>query len=673
MNLNDNGSDDLSNISNVYEIALSNTPDFVYVIGKDHKFLYVNKSLLEMWGRTLETTVGRSFIEIGYEKWHADMHDREIDEVIQTKKAFRGEIPFTGTYGRRIYDYIFAPVFNKEGDVIAIAGTTRDITARKEAEEAKLRSDERWKLALEASEFIGTWDWDLQTNLVIADERFARLYAIDPVAAAKGVHVDEYTKALHPEDQANIAPKLEKAIADRGNIEVEYRVVGADQSLRWLISRARIITDESNKPLRFAGAVVDITQRKKIEDDLRHLNDTLVAAKKLADEANVAKTEFLANMSHEIRTPMNAIIGLSNILAMSKPLTPKQIEFIHTLRTSADSLLNLINDLLDIAKIESQSIELEEVPFSLVDLAKEVISMMDISAKQKSLSFDYKTECACVEKRIFLGDRARLRQIMINLCSNAIKFTDQGGVEIEIKCLPSARPLYETIYLSVKDTGIGIAADKLDSIFEKFVQADSSINRKYGGTGLGLTITQTLAQLMGGAITVKSAPGKGSIFTLTLDIKIGNSNIDLSVMNAQDYESHITNTSLKSHVLLVEDYEPNVLVAKTFLEEFNYIVSVATNGQEAFNMIKSGNFMVVLMDVQMHGINGLDATKMIREYEKQHGKSPTPIIGMTAHALAGDRERCISAGMDDYIAKPFNPEELRSKILGLIALRGEAA
>ncbi len=666
---NDNRTDVLS----VYEIALSNTPDFVYVIGRDHKFLYANKSLLEMWGRTLENTVGHSFIEIGYEKWHADMHDREIDEVIRTKKAFRGEIPFTGTYGTRIYDYIFAPVFDSDGEVVAIAGTTRDITERKKAEKDKQKIEERWKLALEASEFIGTWDWDLKTNLMMADERFARLYSLDPIEAANGVPIEEYTKALHPDDRAKIPPLVEKTIAEKGGLEFEYRLIGPDGSVRWLVSRGRVILDNDGNPLRLAGAVVDINERKKVEQNLRELNDTLIVAKQQAEAANIAKTEFLANMSHEIRTPMNAIIGLSHLLAASKPITLKQMEFVETLRTSADSLLNLINDLLDIAKIESQNIELEEVPFSVVELAKEVISMMDISAKQKGLNFSYNTLCECVETRVFLGDKARIRQIMINLCSNAIKFTEHGSVTIEIQCQPANNALYETFFLSIKDTGIGIASEKLDSIFDKFTQADSSINRKFGGTGLGLTITKTLAELMGGTIQVESIPHVGSTFTLRIDLKIRDS-LPTTFLPALEGNKHdVNNLSLKSHILLVEDYEPNVLVAKTFLEDFNYIVSVASNGKQAFDMAVRGNFIAILMDVQMHELNGLEATQLIRAYEKDNQRPPIPIIGMTAHALVGDRERCLNAGMNDYISKPFKPEELKAKILALTSYKASAA
>ena len=634
--------DELLLVENIFDAALSNTPDFVYVIGKDHRIKYANKSLLEVWGRSLENTLGLTFSEIGYEQWHADMHDREVDEVINTKKAFHGEIPFTGTLGKRIYDYIFAPVFNKSGEVVAIAGTTRDITARKEAEEGLKESEAKWRMLTEA-----------MPQLVWMDRADGYCYFLSPQweeytgKPQEQLLGFEWLKLLHPEDRERTAHAWAEAVADRADYNIEYRIKRHDGAYRWFKTRGVPLRDESGKITMWCGTCTDIQEQ--------------VDACQAANAANVAKSEFLANMSHEIRTPMNAIIGLSNILARSKPLTTKQMEFVETLRTSSTSLLSLINDLLDIEKIESQTIELEEVSFSLVELAKEVIYMMRNGAQQKAINFEYIIKCECAEKRSFLGDRARLRQVLLNLCSNAIKFTEKGGVEIEISCEHLDKATTERVEIAVKDTGIGIDPEKINSIFDKFVQADSSINRKYGGTGLGLTITKTLAELMGGAIQVESTVGKGTIFKLTLDLKIDAKN-NFTLPSEASAEINQKAPTLKAHVLLVEDYEPNILVAETFLEDFGYTVALAKSGLEAFNKIKASDFDVVLMDVQMPDMNGLDATKMIRSYEREHSKAAIPIIGMTAHALIGDREHCLNAGMNDYISKPFNPDELREKI-----------
>ncbi|MBY0406643.1 MAG: response regulator, partial [Rickettsiales bacterium] len=334
----------------------------------------------------------------------------------------------------------------------------------------------------------------------------------------------------------------------------------------------------------------------------------------------------------------------------------------------ANAMLDLINDLLDISKIEARTMELEQVPFSVVKVVDEVVSMMAVKAREKGLSFSASSLCECMHTRVFIGDPTRLRQIIMNLCSNALKFTESGSVEIVISCNEIEGDSRENVTISVRDTGIGIAPSHLQSVFEKFIQADSSINRKYGGTGLGLAITKTLVHLMGGTIEVKSELGKGSEFNITIPLPRmdthGGPQFEMP-MNQGDAAPRTDAPSL----LLVEDYAPNVLVATTFLEQFGYVCDVASNGIEAVEKIQKGNYMLVLMDVQMHGMNGMDATRRVREYEKTTGKPRIPIIGMTAHALHGDRERCIECGMDDYIAKPFEPTQLREKILQHARLR----
>lgn len=388
----------------------------------------------------------------------------------------------------------------------------------------------------------------------------------------------------------------------------------------------------------------------------------LEGKRKAADAANVAKSEFLANLSHELRTPMNAVIGLSHILEKAGPLNMKQQEYIKTMQSSANSLLALVNDLLDIAKIEARNVEFEAIAFSPSDVVREVVSMMDVHARDKGLVITGDTEC--IDNRIYKGDPTRIRQIIVNLCNNAIKFTDKGTVNIHVDCEDIDDPLMEKLVISIEDTGMGIAPEKLDSIFEKFVQADASINRKFGGTGLGLSITKTLTEIMGGNLSVTSELGKGSVFTLTLPLeKIQDKKPDESA--SSDISKKPDKESQKPHILLVEDYAANVLVATLYLEQFGYTYDVAENGSQAVEKIAANEYHVVLMDVQMPGMDGLSATKKVREME-QGGKRRVPIIGMTAHALAGDRERCIEAGMDDYVSKPFNPTMLQSKIESFI-------
>ncbi|ESQ83124.1 hypothetical protein AEAC466_14775 [Asticcacaulis sp. AC466] len=460
---------------------------------------------------------------------------------------------------------------------------------------------------------------------------------------------EAWNDLFHPDDQPRAWKLWRQSLETGAPYEIEYRLRRADGVYRWTLGRAQCVRDPSGAITKWYGTCTDIQE--------------LVDARQKAEAANIAKSEFLANMSHEIRTPMNAVIGLSSLLSKSSPLTGRQKEFIHTLQTSADSLLALINDLLDIAKIEARTVELEHIPFSLARLVQEVVSMMAVPVRQKGLTFTGEGEC--IENRLFLGDPTRLRQIIVNLCSNAVKFTAKGNIHVAITCHATDNPIIETVRIAVSDTGIGIAPDHLEHIFDKFVQADSSINRKYGGTGLGLAITKTLTEIMGGAISVESQPGVGSTFTISVPLEIAP---DAAAPEPTSFTGAVED-AFAGHdrpcVLLVEDYEPNVLVARSFLEAFGYRVDVAGDGQAAVEKARRGDYAIALMDVQMHGMNGLDATRLIRRDEQTAHRPPLPIIGMTAHALAGDRERCLAVGMDDYVSKPFNPDELRAKIKAL--------
>lgn len=390
----------------------------------------------------------------------------------------------------------------------------------------------------------------------------------------------------------------------------------------------------------------------------------LETEKKKAEEASVAKSEFLANISHEIRTPMNVIIGLSQILTASTPLSDKQRDYVKTLQVSAKSLLSLINDLLDISKIESHAIDVEKIPFNMSALLQEIEDFTSVQAKRKNLAFT--AEIAQVRDLVVYGDPTRLRQILSNLCNNAVKFTDDGHITLRV-AVDTVDQTQCVITFSVADTGTGVSPEKIDAIFEKFVQEDSSITRKYGGSGLGLTIAKTLTEIMNGTISVQSEHGKGSIFSVTLPFTLaeGQQAFDAPLLNIIEPETQ-RNELMAGHVLLVEDYEPNVLVAGVLLEEFGYSYDVASNGEQAVQKVEARCYDAILMDVQMPRMNGLAATRLIRLIEQQQQLPRQPIIGMTAHAFSGDRAKCLDSGMDDYICKPFSAEELQAKLKALV-------
>ncbi|ESQ84611.1 ATP-binding protein [Asticcacaulis benevestitus] len=374
-----------------------------------------------------------------------------------------------------------------------------------------------------------------------------------------------------------------------------------------------------------------------------------------AEQANVAKSEFLANMSHELRTPMNAITGIVSLLDRGSPLDERQKKLLSVLRLSSDSLLNLINDLLDVAKIESHELVLESHALNIADIVSEVGSIMSVRAAEKNLMLNIK--CAARTELNIMGDAMRLQQIITNLVSNAVKFTDEGFVNILVKAeaLPDAG---RQVVIDVVDSGIGMSRAQTERIFDKFIQADPSISRRFGGTGLGLAITKQLTELMGGTLAVSSREGLGSRFTVTLPVE----NAAHDDLPPEIEPIAAPRTDARGHILLAEDYEGNIIVAQAMLEEQGYDVIVARTGKAALEAFRAGGFDLVLMDVQMPEMDGYEATRLIRESEASGQGGHIPIIGVTANALVGDREKCLAAGMDDYMSKPFNPAQLEHLI-----------
>lgn len=483
----------------------------------------------------------------------------------------------------------------------------------------------------------------------LPDRRWTMLYISDAVEKFTGYPASEFVRPggltfldiVHPDDQEHTG--LHTLGTDK-TFELEYRIIHKDGRVRWVWENGSLITNDAGEPVWLDGVILDITQRYEMEQVLRH-------EKLKAEHAAVVKTEFLANMSHEIRTPMNAIIGFIDIL-LQTPLTPEQRQYLETINHASASLLHLLNDVLDTARLERGVVELESVNFSLLELLHQVLDTFRANAEKKGLELrlDYPPGM----NEFFRGDEQRLRQVLINLVGNAVKFTEQGGVVVTVSAEGGL------VYFEIRDTGIGIAPDRLRNIFEPFTQADASTTRRFGGSGLGTTISKQLIELMGGSIQATSELGKGSAFTFRVPLSLGKVQTPLSE------RKRVNLAPLR--ILVVDDVVPNVRLLEIMLRKGGHEVTSVTNGVEAFAAFQQHRFDVVLMDVQMPVMDGLVASRRMRQYEQEHQLKPVPIIALTASVLDADKLAARTAGMDGFVSKPIKLYELETEIARLLGL-----
>ena len=483
---------------------------------------------------------------------------------------------------------------------------------------------------------------DTKLNYILVNKAFERFVNL-PFYGIQGKRVED----LLPDYRSKDYSEMEMEVIESGlplyNIE---EVIHKDGKEVWLTTNLAPYRDNEGEIIGLVGISWDITFRKNYEIELE-------AAKEQAEEGTRAKSEFLANMSHEIRTPMNGIIGMAEILKQAN-LEKRESENLDILISSTRSLLSLVNDILDISKIEAGKVELEVEDFEIRTILKDIENIIYIKTEEKSLK--YKTFISSKVPDFLCGDPYRLKQIILNLVNNAVKFTEKGHVHVFIDIIREETDAY-LLEVKVEDTGIGISDEGKKNLFQLFSQVDASTTRIYGGTGLGLSIAKRLVSFMEGEIGMESVVSRGSTFWFTA--RLGKSRHELTGPEAEASVEFDEKPFKMLNILLAEDNEINQKIIQYSLTNAGYKVDIAQNGQEAIEMYHEGNYDLVLMDVQMPILDGFKATSHIRDFEKDAANGTrTPIIALTANAMKGDREKCLDAGMDEYLSKPFTPNDL---------------
>ena len=658
---------ELSKSEQELRMIVENEPECVKVLGADGTVQRMNAAGLRM----LEADAPEQII--GRQALGMVVRDSQKEFVALTRRVFQGEsgilefgvVGLKGTH--RWLETHAVPMRDAQGKVTALLGITRDITERRRSEMLVRDSEARYRsLAENSSDWV--WAIDIAGRHIYTNERGLIILGID----RNEFLAADPSELVHPDDLARYTSTFRHAIeTQRGWRGVLIRWCKNDGSCVTLESNASPTFDSEGRLIGFQGVDRDVTERLAAKAELEHYRDyleqlvgertqQLAAAKEAAETASIAKSAFLANMSHEIRTPLNAITGMAHLIRRSG-VTPVQADRLDKLESASEHLLDVINAILDLSKIEAGKFDLTHAEVRPESLLANVASMLHERAQAKGIALVVETPALPGPLR---GDATRLQQALLNYAGNAVKFTESGTVTLRVVAerIDADGVL---VRFEVTDTGIGIAPETLPKLFSVFEQADNTATRKYGGTGLGLAITCKLAQLMGGEVGVTSTLGAGSRFWFTARLEKGEPGVGApAVAQSEPAEQALRRDYPGRRILLVEDDPFNREIALIFLEEIGQRVELAEDGARAVELAAANGYDVILMDMQMPRMDGVEATRQIRRLPHC---GQTPIIAMTANAFAEDRARCFEAGMNDFIGKPFDPETLYETLLRWVA------
>jgi len=777
----------LDTLENNWRLTFDAMPDMIALIDKDNNIIQMNLSMQER--------LGIHFTPQTHVKCYDCMHKCKaaINSCPFKKTLFDGKTHSIEQYNDMLDAHLLvttSPIKDKNGEIIASVHVARDISEIKKTQQDLIDKE---RILSELSDNIKDVMWlaenvDNHNRLVFINKAYQEIWgrSVEELLEDR----NSFIQYVHPDDQGELEKIMnEQRLKGDGIIDTTFRIVRPDNLIRWIHMRIFPVKYKNEPVQRNVGIASDITQQKEIEEELNIASQKAQQLAIEASEANRTKSEFLANMSHEIRTPMNGVIGISHLL-LNSDMTREQRSQVLTIRNSSESLLNIINDILDISKIEAGKLTLESIDFNLRATIGDVVKILVDQVQKKSLEFSVVVESNVPQ--IICSDPVRVRQILLNLMSNAVKFTEQGGIYVHVKKIQDNQKEY--IYFSVTDTGIGISQDQLNLLFQSFTQTDASITRRFGGTGLGLSISKQLAQMLGGSIGASSDKGSGSTFWFSIAccdtcsvksesqdfseslrakakilIVTKNEHLQQEMLPLLDYwqltydatnsipdalgkmiHAHINdqpysicflddqlpqlsgksvceriaelhdigpiilvpiyqkrpekvNNQLISlmrpvlytdlyhclmrildpdmpkqestptipepvdmskgkKILVVEDNYVNQKVAKGILNRLGFKCDLANNGQESLAVLKDNDYDLVFMDVQMPVMDGLTASKAIRDKATDVRNHDVPIVAMTAHAMKDSRQQCLDAGMNDFISKPIDPTELLSVI-----------